>query len=116
MTSDGAEVCDTVLTTKLSITHGDTKGTFVVRQLQNGGITSTFTTVDSVNWAKPSATGTTNALLDIRKEAALDYAVWYHDITLSKPWLVGNLAACVLSVSPTTTEVAYNCRVDTVRC
>ena len=98
LTSDGAEVCDAVLTTKLTASLGDSKGTLVVRQLQNSGITSTFTTIDSVNWAKPSASSETQAQLDIRKEAGMTYAVWYHDPTYVQPWRVGNLAACTLTL------------------
>ena len=102
LTSDGGEVCDAVLTTKLSMSLGDSKGTLVLRALQNSGLTSTFTTIDSVNWAKPSTTGTTTSQLDIRKEAGINYAVWYHDPTFRQPWRVGNLAACVLTLDSLT--------------
>ena len=102
LTSDGAEVCDAVLTTKLSVSLGDSKGTLALRVLQNSGLTSTFTTIDSVNWTKPSASGTTTSQLDIRKEAGMNYAVWYHDPTFQQPWRVGNLAACVLTLGSLT--------------
>ncbi len=103
LTSDGAEVCDAILTTKLSVSLGDSKGTLVLRELQSSGLTSTFTTIDSVNWAKPSVSGTTMSQLDIRKEAGMNYAVWYHDPTFLQPWRVGNLAACVLTLGLLTT-------------
>ena len=100
MTSDGGSTCDAVLTTKLSMALADTKGTLVIRQLESTGLSSTFTTVDSVNWAKPSATGTTTALLDLRKEiATMNYAVWYHDPSFAKPWRVGNMAGCTLTLA-----------------
>ena len=104
LTSDGGATCDAVLTTKLSVALADTKGTFVVRHLTSNGLSSTFTTVDSVNWAKPSATATTAAQLDLRKEtASLAYAVWYHDPSLTKPWRVGSLAGCTLTLAPLAT-------------
>ncbi|QQS18771.1 hypothetical protein IPL68_01720 [Candidatus Saccharibacteria bacterium] len=103
MTSDGATTCDAVLVTKLSVSLADTKGTFVVRRLQSSGLSSTFTTVDSVNWAKPGLTGTTTAALDLRKETAgMNYPVWYHDPSMVKPWRVGNLVGCTLSLAPLT--------------
>ncbi|MCA9327008.1 lamin tail domain-containing protein [Candidatus Saccharibacteria bacterium] len=100
MTSDGAEVCDAVLTTKLSVGLSDTKGTFVVRSLESSGITSTFITVDSVNWAKPSTSGTTTAALDLRKQSSLTYPVWYHAPSFEQSWQVGNLADCTLALLP----------------
>ncbi len=105
LTSDGGATCDAVLTTKLSVSLADTKGTFVVRHLVNDGLNSTFTTVDSVNWSKPSATGTTTAALDLRKESAtMNYALWYHDPSLTKPWRVGNMTGCTLTLAPLTNE------------
>ncbi len=99
MTSDGADICDAVLTTKLSVSLSDTKGSFVVRHLESSGLTSTFVTVDSVNWAKPSTTGTTTAALDLRKEASLAYPVWYHDPAFVNTWRVGALAGCTLTLA-----------------
>lgn len=111
MTSDGAEVCDAVLVVKLSISLADTKGTFVVRQLVSSGKTSTFTTIDSVNWSKPSASGTTTALLDLRKEtASMASPVWYHAPIYTQMWRVGNMQGCSIALAPiagapaTTTE------------
>lgn len=111
MTSDGAEVCDAVLVVKLSISLADTKGTFVVRQLVSSGKTSTFTTIDSVNWSKPSASGTMTALLDLRKEtASMASPVWYHAPIYTQMWRVGNMQGCSIALAPiagapaTTTE------------
>lgn len=99
LTSDGGFTCDAVYTTKLSMTLADTKGTFAIRHWQNSGQTSTVTTVDSVNWAKPSASGATTALIDLRKETTgLTTPVWYHDPSFVKPWRVGSLAACTLNL------------------
>lgn len=106
MTSDGGSTCDAVLVTKLSVSLADTKGTFVVRRLQSSGLSSTFTTVDSVNWAKPGVTGTTTAALDLRKEtASMTYALWYHDLSLANPWRVGNLVGCTLTLAPLSSTV-----------
>ncbi|PID30324.1 hypothetical protein CSA80_02780 [Candidatus Saccharibacteria bacterium] len=101
LTSDGGATCDAVMTTKLSPSLADTRGTFVVRHLASDGLTSTFTTVDSVNWAKSSASSATTADLDIRAETDdMSYAVWYHDPSLSQPWRVGNLVGCTLQLAP----------------
>ncbi len=103
LTSDGGNTCDAVFTTKLSYSLADTKGTLVVRRLESAGLTSTFTTVDSVQWVKPGVTGTTTVALDLRKEvSSLSYAVWYHDSTFTKPWRVGNLLGCNLTLQPMT--------------
>lgn len=103
MTSDGGSTCDAVLTTKLSVALTDTKGTFVIRHLTSDGLSSTFTTIDNVNWAKPGVTAVTTALLDLRKEtSSMTYAVWYHDPSLTKSWRVGNLAGCTLTLAPLT--------------
>lgn len=99
LTSDGAEICDAVLTTKLSVSLGDTKGTFVVRHLETSGLTSTFITEDSVNWAKPSTTGSTTAALDLRKQGVLVAPLWYHNPTYAQPWVVGDFSDCTLTVS-----------------
>lgn len=104
MTSDGAEVCDAVLVAKLSVALADTKGTFVVRQLVSSGKTSTFTTIDSVNWAKPSTSGTTTASLDLRKETAtMANPVWYHAPSFTLVWRVGNFQDCTISLAPLAT-------------
>ncbi|MFZ1248961.1 MAG: lamin tail domain-containing protein [Candidatus Saccharimonadales bacterium] len=100
LTSDGATTCDAVLISKLSVSLSDTKGTLVVRKLQSMGLASTFTTVDSVNWIKPGATATTLDQIDLRKETAgMSYAVWYHDPSYGKPWRVGNLVDCSLTLA-----------------
>lgn len=99
LTSDGGATCDAVLTTKLSVSLADTKGTFVVRHLASDGMSSTFTTVDSVNWAKPAASGTTTAQLDLRKETAIPTPVWYHNAGGAHPWRVGSLAGCTLTLA-----------------
>ena len=101
LTSDSGSTCDAVYTAKLSVSLADTKGTFAVRLLENSGLSSTFTTIDSVNWAKPAATAVTTALLDVRKETTmLAYPVWYHDPAFVKPWRLGNLAGCELTLAP----------------
>lgn len=101
MTSDGTMTCDAVLITKLSVSLSDTKGTFVVRQLQTSGATSTFTTVDSVNWSKPAASGSTTDLLDLRKETTTPaYPVWYHGPSFNAPWQVGGLDNCSITFPP----------------
>lgn len=103
MTSDGGATCDAVLLSKLSASLGDTKGTFVVRRLQSTGMNSTFTTVDAISWAKPSVTGSTTATLDLRKETtSMASPVWYHDPSQTKPWRIGNLVNCMLTLAPIT--------------
>jgi hypothetical protein len=101
-TSDAAQTCDAVYTSKLSVSLSDTKGTLQLRQLVNiDKNTSTFTTIDSVNWTKPSTSDKTPVTdnLDLRKESGIALPVWYHDPnnTLSA-WTVGNFANCGLSV------------------
>ena len=105
LTSDGGATCDAVWTTKLTPTLGDTKGTIMLRRLQSSGASSTFTTVDQVNWAKPAASASTNALLDLRKETVTNsYPVWYRDAAItSHNWRVGTMNGCVISLLPTAT-------------
>ncbi len=104
-TSDAAQTCDAVYTAKLSASLSDTKGVLQLRQLVNiDKNTSTFTTIDSVNWIKPGTTDksviTDN--LDLRKETGISMPVWYHDATnVSTQWAVGNFANCSLSVAQT---------------
>lgn len=97
LTSDGAATCDAVLTNKLSATLSDTKGTLVVRQLQNTGKTSTFTTIDSVNWNKSTSSVKTSDPIDLSKEVNLNYPVWYHGLTGVDVWQVGDFADCTLT-------------------
>jgi len=97
LTSDGANTCDAVLVNKLSFSLSDTKGTLVIRKLESSGATSTFTTIDSVNWSKPSASGTTTDVIDLRKETAtLALPVWYHGAEVAS-WQVGDLTSCTFS-------------------
>jgi hypothetical protein len=104
LTSDAAQTCDAVYTSKLSVSLSDTKGTLQIRQLVNTDKnTSTFTTIDSVNWIKPSTSDksviTDN--LDLRKETNVAAPVWYHDAAnTTSTWAVGNFANCSLSVVP----------------
>lgn len=101
-TSDAAQTCDAVYTSKLSVSLSDTKGALQLRQLVNiDKNTSTFTTVDSVTWTKPGSTDKTPVTdnLDLRKESTIVTPVWYHDATNASPaWAVGNFASCSLSV------------------
>ncbi|MBC7581841.1 lamin tail domain-containing protein [Aeromicrobium sp.] len=101
-TSDAAQTCDAVYTAKLSVSLSDTKGALQLRQLINiDKNTSTFTTIDSVNWIKPSTTDKTPVIdnLDLRKEGTLALAVWYHDATTAGTgWAVGSFANCTLNV------------------
>lgn len=105
LTSDGGATCDAVWTTRLAPSLGDTRGTLVLRKLQSSGASSTFTTVDQVTWAKPAASATTSALLDLRKETASNaYPVWYRDASITNGvWRVGSMNGCVVSLLPTTT-------------
>lgn len=106
LTSDGASTCDSLWTTKLSPTLGDTRGTIEIRKLQSSGTQSTFTTVDAVNWAKPAASGTTAAVLDLRLQpTSASNPVWYQDSSLAK-WFIGQLDGCVLSLFATSAEAA----------
>lgn len=115
LTSDAAPTCDAIYTSKLSVSLSDTKGALQLRQLVNiDKNTSTFTTVDSVNWIKPSTSDksiiTDN--LDLRKESPLALPVWYHNAAnTGTNWAVGNFANCSLSVaqtqSGTTTSQTY---------
>lgn len=103
-TSDAAQTCDAVYTSKLSVSLSDTKGALQLRQLVNiDKNTSTFTTIDSVNWIKPSTTDKTPVTdnLDLRKESTLTMPVWYHDAAIAASnWTVGSFANCSLSVPP----------------
>ena len=99
LTSDGTATCDAVWITKLSFSLGDTRGVMVLRKLVNNGSVSTFTTIDTVNWAKPAVSGLTTANLDLRKETTgLAYPVWYQDKTHTPAWRVGNMDGCVLTM------------------
>ncbi len=102
MTSDGAMVCDAVATTKLSASLSNTKGVFVIRELQSSGFTSTFTTIDSVNWAKSTSSTPTTAQLDLRLEASdMNYPVWYHDpAVVGASWRLGDKTGCALTLMP----------------
>ncbi|MGB4966969.1 MAG: lamin tail domain-containing protein [Candidatus Saccharimonadales bacterium] len=105
LTSDGSATCDAVWITKLSVSLGDTRGVLMLRRLTNAGASSTFTTVDNVNWAKPSASGTTTAQLDLRKEtASLTYPVWYQDKAHTPSWRVGNMEGCTLRLTASPTQ------------
>lgn len=103
LTSDGAMTCDAVQIAKLSFSLSDTKGTLVVRQLQSSGNTSTFTTVDSVNWAKSTSSTKTSDPIDLGKEAGLTYPVWFHDGTGVSGWRVGDFADCSETFAATDT-------------
>jgi hypothetical protein len=102
LTSDAAQTCDAVYTSKLSFSLSDTKGALQLRQLVNiDKNTSTFTTIDSVNWIKPGTTDKTPVTdnLDLRKESVLTNPVWYHDATnANATWSAGSFANCSLSV------------------
>jgi hypothetical protein len=101
-TSDQAQTCDAVYLSKLSISLSDTKGALELRQLTNDKLTSTFTTIDRVNWTKPGTTDKTPVTdnLDLRRESGIAAAVWYHDpANYSTAWTVGNFANCSLSVA-----------------
>lgn len=99
LTSDGTSTCDAVLIAKLSFSLSDTKGTLVLRRLQSAGANSTFTTVDSVNWSKPSASATTTNAIDLRKELSImTTPVWYHTPDMAV-WRVGNLTECTLALT-----------------
>jgi hypothetical protein len=114
-TSDAAQTCDAVYTSKLSVSLSDTKGVLQLRQLVNiDKNTSTFTTIDSVNWIKPGTTDKTPVTdnLDIRKETGVTTPVWYHDATNSSAaWIVGSFSNCSLSVPQsggTTAPLTYS--------
>lgn len=104
LTSDAAQTCDAVYTTKLSVSLSDTKGALQVRKLVNiDKNTSTFTTIDTVNWIKPGTSDKTVVTdnLDLRKEAGISLPVWYHNAAdTSAAWAVGNFANCSLSAAP----------------
>ena len=100
LTSDGAPACDATYVTKLSASLSDSKGTLVVRQLKNEGAASTFTTVDSVDWTKPSASAAApDAGIDMRAEGSVANPVWYHEPGGS--WRAGDFNACTLSFTAT---------------
>lgn len=103
LTSDGALTCDAVQVAKLSFSLSDTKGTLVVRQLQSSGNTSTFTTVDSVSWAKSTSSTKISAPIDVSKEVGLGYPVWFQDGTGVNGWRVGNFADCSETFAATDT-------------
>lgn len=107
LTSDQAQTCDAVYTSKLSASLSDTKGALELRQLKNiDANTTSFSTVDSVTWTKPSTTDKTPVTdnLDLRKETGTTTPVWYHSPTTpSSTWSVGNFANCSLSLAQTTT-------------
>jgi hypothetical protein len=111
LTSDGVQTCDAVYTTKLSASLSDTKGALEIRQLTNiDQNTSTFTTVDSVNWNKPSTSGTTTDNLDLRKESGVATPVWYRNPSSpTSAWAVGNFQSCSLTTvqSGTTPAQTY---------
>lgn len=109
LTSDQAPTCDAVYSSKLSVSLGDSKGALELRQLKTDSLTSTFTTVDRVNWIKQSTTDKTPVTdnLDLRKETGTNTAVWYHDpANYAAAWSVGTFTNCSLSVAQTTSAPA----------
>ncbi|MCA9325101.1 lamin tail domain-containing protein, partial [Candidatus Saccharibacteria bacterium] len=104
LTNDATDTCDASVVSGLDFSSlSDSKGTIVLRYLQNNGATSTFTTVDQVNWSKPSASGTTNDNIDLRGEKGLVVPVWYKadDVTA---WQVGDYDACSLVITVAATD------------
>ncbi len=101
LTSDGAPTCDAVLVSKLPVSLGDSKGTLVLRQLQSSGNSSTFTTIDSVAWSTSTSKITTTDPIDMSKQGALSYPVWYHQAVDASAWQLGDFAACTLTIAPT---------------
>lgn len=106
LTNDATDTCDASVVSGLDFSSlSDTKGTLVLRYLQNNGATSTFTTIDKVNWSKPSATGSTTDNIDLRNEKGLTVPVWYkaNDTT---QWQVGDYDACSLLITTVTNGAA----------
>ncbi|MFA5003682.1 MAG: lamin tail domain-containing protein [Candidatus Saccharimonadales bacterium] len=101
--------CDAVFVTKLSPSLSDTKGTLTIWKMAGGSFGQAFGQPTTVNWSKPSASGTTADALDLRSESGLANPVWYHDPSVdSSAWRAGSLDACtvtfpaVVSGSPVT--------------
>lgn len=96
LTNDAADTCDASLVSRLGFSSlGDSKGTLVIRQLQNSGTVSSFSTIDSVTWVKPSASATTTDNIDLRKESGITIPVWYRG-TATGTWQVGDYSDCSL--------------------
>lgn len=98
--------CDASIVDELGISSlNNTKGTLVLRHLQNDGDNSTFTTVDAVSWGK-LVTDSIN-IADETQLPADATKVWYKDSgETTTGWRVGNLANCSLTLLPLTTDDA----------
>lgn len=99
--SEPAETCDAVLMMELPFDFAVTRGTLVLKQLlppDNSG-NLIFTTRDSADWAKPSASATTDAKLDLRRESGAS-TMWYRAPEQQAAWRVGSLEGCTLTLAP----------------
>ena len=94
-----ADVCDAKYVADLGFSSlSDTKGTMALRHLQNDGITSSFTTVDSVSWGKLMTD--TVQIASESKLAVGSNPVWYKDASQATTvWRLGDLQGCSLALA-----------------
>jgi hypothetical protein len=103
LNNGSAETCDASLVTSLAFSSlSDSKGTLELRHLVNTGETSSFTTIQRVNWGKADAD-----MIQIANEGSLPEdanAVWYKDAgNYASVWQLGDYQNCTLTVTNFTT-------------
>jgi hypothetical protein len=99
MSNGATDVCDATFVADLGVSSlSDTKGTLVLRHLENNGATSSFTTVDSITWGKLVGDN-----LQIANEAKLitgSNPVWYKDLSVTASiWSLGDFHDCTLQIA-----------------
>ncbi len=99
LNNGSVSTCDATVVDQLGFSSlSNTKGTLQLRQLTNTGVSSTFTTVDSVAWGKLPADA-----IQIAKESQLSddaNAVWYRNVSDNAAlWRVGDLQDCSLALA-----------------
>jgi hypothetical protein len=99
LNNGATDVCDAKYTADLGISSlSDTKGTLVLRHLDNNGDTSSFTTVDSVSWGKLATDKV--QIANEAKLAAGSNPVWYKDPGVANSaWSLGDFSNCTLKIA-----------------
>lgn len=104
LNNGATNTCDASVVDQLGFSSlSNTKGTLQLRRLTNNGVSSTFTTIDSVSWGKLPADA-----IQIAEESKLSgsaSAVWYRDVASNVAvWRVGDMQGCSLTLLPESTD------------